>query len=85
MEQEWKEDFHRQVFYSHGKANSFGVLTAYFWTEKVTLKKQQTDQEGCISILDVSLNDSEYILIDLYNTNTEKEQTKVLRNLFDNI
>ena len=82
MEQEWKEDFHGQVFFSHGKTNSFGVLTASFWTEKITVKKQQTDQEGRILILDISLNDSRYILIDLYNTNTEKEQIEVLSNLF---
>ena len=30
----------------------------------------------------VSINDSEYILINLYNGNTEKEQIKVLSNLF---
>ena len=33
-------------------------------------------------ILDVSINDSEYILINSYNANTEKEQTDVLNNMF---
>ena len=34
MEQKWKEDFKGQVFFSHGKTNSCGVLTAIFWKRK---------------------------------------------------
>ena len=45
------------------------------------LKKQETDKEGRILILDVSVNDSEYILINLYNANTEKEQINVFSNM----
>ena len=82
VEQKWKEDFHGKVFFSHGKTNSCRVLIAYFGTEKSTVKKQQTDHSGRILILDVSINDSEYILINLYNANTEKEQIEVLSNLF---
>ena len=82
MKQKWKEDFHGKVFFYHGKTNSCGVLIAYFGTEKFTVKKQQTDHSGRILILDVSINDSEYILINLYNANTEKEQIEVLSNLF---
>ena len=68
-------------FYSHGKSNSCGVLIAYFGTGTFTVKKQQTDKEGRILILDVSINDSEYILINLYNANTENEQIDVLSSL----
>ena len=38
--------------------------------------------EGRILILDVSVNDSEYILINLCNANTEKEQINVFSNVF---
>ena len=55
VEQKWKEDFHGQVFFSHGKTNSCGVLIAYFQTEKFTVKKQ-TDHNGCILILNISIN-----------------------------
>ena len=33
VEQKWKEEFHGQVFFSHGKANSCGVVTAHFVPE----------------------------------------------------
>ena len=48
-----------------------------------TVKKQETDdKEGRILILDVSVNDSEYILINLYNANTKKEQINVFSKMF---
>ena len=46
-------------------------------------KKKETDKEGHVLILDVSINDSEYILINLFNANTEKEQIDVLNNMFE--
>ena len=49
--------------------------------ERLRLKKQQTDKEGLILILAVSINNSEYILINLYNANTENEQIDVLSSL----
>ena len=82
FEQKCKEDFKGHVFFSHGKTNSCGVLTAYFGKETFNVKKQETDKEGRILILDVSVNDSEYILINLYNANTEKEQINVFSNMF---
>ena len=77
FEQKWKEDFKGHVFFSHGNANSCGVLTAYFGKETITAKKQEIDKEGRILILDVSVSDFEYILV-----NTEKEKINVLSNMF---
>ena len=77
FEQKRNEDLKGPVFFwfffSHGKSNSCGFLIAYFGTGTFIVKKQQTDKEGRISILDVSVSDSEYILISLYNANTENE------------
>ena len=69
--------------FSHGKSNSCSVLIAYFGTGTFMVKKQQADKEGRILILPVSINDSEYILINLYNANTENEQIDVLSSLFE--
>lgn len=46
------------------------------------MKKQKTDKEGRILILGVPVSDSEYILINLYNGNTQKEQINVFSNMF---
>ena len=58
-----ENDFKSQVFFSHGKTDSCVVLIAYFATETFFANKQEKDKEGGILILDVSINDSEYILI----------------------
>ena len=68
-------------FFSHRKSIFCGVLIAYFGTGTFIVKKQQTDLEGRILILDVSINYSEYILINLYNASNEKEQIDVLSSL----
>ena len=64
-----------QFFFSR-KVKFLWRLNCLFWNRNV--KKQQTDKEGRILILDVPINDSEYILINLYNANTENEQIDVL-------
>ena len=68
----------------NGKTNFCGVLTAYFGKEIFNIKKEEIDKEGHILILDFnqSVNHSEYILINLYNAYTEKEQINVFSNMF---
>ena len=83
VEQKSKEDLKGPAFFSRGKSNSCGVLIAYFGTGTFIVKKQQADKEGRILILDVSIDDSGYILINLYNANTENKQIDVLSSLFE--
>ena len=52
------------------------------WKKTFNVKKQETDKEGGALFLDVSVNNSEYILINLYNANMEKEQINVFSNIF---
>ena len=39
------------------------------------------DNSGRISVLDVTIDGTEYLLINLYNGNTEPEQLKILESL----
>ena len=77
------------MFFSHGTSNSCGVLFAYFGKTSFVLNKQKNDKAGRILILDVMLDRDQYILINLYNANTETEQCKSsnelqsLQNFFD--
>ena len=45
------------------------------------VNNQKTDNDGRILILDVTINDVNFVLIILYNANTETEQVSVLNNL----
>ena len=69
--------------FSHGKTKSCAVSTFYSGTEYLTVKKDETDKEGQIFILVISIIDPEYILINSFDANTEKEQINVLRNLLE--
>ena len=56
MERKLKEDSKDQVFFSHGKTNSCGVLTAHFGKENFFVGKQETDKEDRILTLNFSIS-----------------------------
>ena len=72
-----------KAHFFNGKSNYCSVLIVYFGKGTFIVKKQQTEKEDCILILDVSINYSEYILINSYNANTENKQIDVLSTLFE--
>ena len=74
----WKDDFKGEVFYSHGKSNSCGVLICFIGSKRLFIRNKLPDNDGRILILDVDIDDENFILIDLYNPNTEPEQLNSL-------
>ena len=75
-ENTWVNDFNGPVFFSYGTSNSYSVLIAYLGKTSFVLHKLKTDKAGRILVLDVMLDGDHYILINLYNANTETEQCK---------
>ena len=69
------------VFCSQGTSNSCGVLITFFGKNKICVNNQTTDKHGRMLILDVTIDGSEYILVNIYNANTEGKQLKVLNDL----
>ena len=80
-EGKWKDELSGPVFYLHGTSNSCGVLITFFGKNKICVNSQTTDKHGRILILDVTIDGSEYILVNIYNANIESEQLKVLNDL----
>ena len=78
-EQKWRDNFGGNTFFSHDKRN---VLISYIGTHNFVVNNQKTDNDGRILILDVTINNVNFVLINLYNANTETEQVSVLNNLF---
>ena len=77
----WKDDFKSEVFYSHGKSNSCGVLICFIVSNFFFIRNKLSDNDGRILILDVDIDDENFFLINLYNPNTEAEQLKTLSKL----
>ena len=76
-----KDKLSSPVFYSHSTSNSCGVLITFFGKNKIYGNSQITDKRGPILILHIMIDGSEYILVSIYNANTESEHLKVLNNL----
>ena len=77
----WKNDFNVPVFYSHGTSQSCGVLIAYFGNLNFSVNKQVGDKNGRILILDVNIDEIRYVLVIIYNANTEAELVQILSEL----
>ena len=77
----WKDDFKGEVFYSHGKSNSRGVLICFIVSKIFFIRNKLSDNDGRILILDVDIDDENFFLINLYNPSTEAEQLKTLSKL----
>ena len=68
-------------FFPHEASNSCSVLIAYLGKTSFFHNRQKTDKGGRILIFDDMLDRVQYILINLYNANTETEQCKIFNDL----
>ena len=80
-ELKWRDEFKGSLHFSHGKSNSCGVLIGYLGNKPFNVINEFSDKNGRILILEVDFDDCEYLLINLYNANTEKEQLVTLNDL----
>ena len=47
----------------------------------ICVKNKVHDNDGKVLILDATINGSDYLLINFYNANTEREQLTTIKNL----
>ena len=80
-EKQWNDKFKGQLYFSHGKTNSCGVLTGFHGNINVVIKKQLIGKSGRILTLKVTVDDTEYLLINIYNANTEQHHLETVQNL----
>ena len=65
----------------HGKVNSCGVAIGYTRNNKVDILDKKIDKNGRISKLDVMVNETNFVLVNIYNPNTKTEQVTTLVDL----
>ena len=80
-EKKWIDDFKDKIYYSHGKTNSCGVLIAIYGNLNICVKNKVHENDGRVLIFDATINGSDYLLINFYNANTEREQLATIKNL----
>ena len=80
-------DFNGHIHYSHGKSNSYGVLIAFYGSITYPVMRKVSEEHVQILIVEVLIDDTEFILINLYNANTDNDQLTTfseLTNLLEN-
>ena len=77
----WKDEFDGHLYIPYGKLNSCGVLIGFSGYKTFTVKKHQCYENGRILISETLIDDSEFILINFYNANTESEQIQTFNEL----
>ena len=80
-EKQRNDELKGQLYFSHDETNSCAVLTGFYGNIIFVIKKQLNGGNGRILILEVTIDDTEYLLINICNANTEQHQLEALQNL----
>jgi len=78
-EMAWKQDWHGEVFFNHGTTNQRGVLILCKENLKFTINNCSRDDDGRLLIIDISINDLNFCICNLYAPNRDNP------DFFDNI
>ena len=79
-EKELIDDFNDKIYYSHDKTSSCVVLITICGNLNISVKHKVDDNDGRVLILEVTIDDSDYLLISLYIANTERQRGTVKNN-----
>ena len=71
-EKAWAGDFKGQLFLSHGTSNSHGALIAYLGSKSFVAKNKRNGDAGQILIVNASIDNTDYILVNIYTMQTRK-------------
>ena len=80
-QKKWADELEGPIFFSHGKTNSCEVAIGYIGSNKVDVLDKKINKIVCILILDVKVDESNFVLVNIYNPNTETEQVATLHDL----
>ena len=69
----WRDGFKGKLFFSHGATSSCYVIIGYLGSNKIKVNRIKNDKQSRILIVDADIDDEIFLLINLYNANTETE------------
>ena len=80
-ERQWSDNFKGTLFFSRGRTNSYGVAIGYSGAKYFILEERKMDKNGCLLLLDVTIDEQNFILINLYTVKTEENQVNIINEL----
>ena len=78
---EWWDDFKGEVFFSYSTTSSCGVMIGYVGSKKFSVNKICKDNNSRVLIIEAEIETGTFILLNLYNPNSETEQRQTLSNV----
>ena len=80
-EKRWQDELKGNFFFLHGHSKSCGVAIGFLGNMNFNVLNKIQDNDGRILVLDVQVDGTTFLLINLYNANKECEQLNVLTTL----
>ena len=77
----WADQLQGPILLLNGKTNTCGVAIGYVGNNKVDVLDKKTDKNGRILILDVMVDETNFVVMNIYNPKTETDQVTTLLNL----
>ena len=79
----WNDEFQGQLFFSHGKTNSCGVAIGFVAKKALNILNIKRANLGRILVIEVKIDQSDFVLINIYKANTNSEQLHTLKDLIN--
>ena len=76
-----RDQFNGKLFFYHGKTNACGVAIGFYGSKTTEQINKVPDKSGRILLVDATIDDTVFVLINIYNANTEFEQLETLSDL----
>ena len=80
-EKRWCNELNGSLYFSHGKTNSGGVAIGYVGSRSFVLTNQTADKNDRLLLIEAIVDDVKFVLINIYNCNTESQQLLTLTEL----
>ena len=77
----WRSEFNRELFFSHGKTKPCGVAIGFDGSKSIEQTNKISDKLGRILLVEATVDDMVYLVINIYNANTVLEQLETLSDL----
>ena len=78
---EWWDGFKGEVFFSHGTTSSCDGMIGYLGSKKFSVNNICKDNNGRVPIIEGEIEIGTFILLNLYNPNSETEQLQTLNDV----
>ena len=82
-EKKLEDEFKGRFFFSHGKLNSCRVLIGYYGTKRIEVIIKKCHNSEGILLLEINIDDSLFVLINIYDANNEPDQVKTLTDVVE--